>query len=258
MSNTSFRPNISLRSTIELLTWSASTNPKRSRQHEGLSTIYTLLSIHSIAIPVANDAPRALVEVQSFSDGLTRRQSLSNTENQLSLCRPITVIFARGTIELGNVGSLAGPPFFNALDLEVGASNVAVQGVDYPATIAGYLEGGDKGGAATLAALAEQAATQCPNTQIVLSGYRYALEPFHFTSKVDGVQSRSPVSTFGRSADLRINSCKNFCSGEYALAVQPTTNILTVVRYSSATLLTVNRSLILTRAKWTHSALRQI
>ena len=145
------------------------------------------LAFTVVAIPVANDAPRALVEVQSFSDGLTKRQSLSNTENQLSLCRPITVIFARGTIELGNVGRLAGPPFFNALDLEVGASNVAVQGVDYPATIAGYLEGGDKGGAAKLAALAEQAATQCPNTQIVLSGYRYAPRPSHSTSKVDGL-----------------------------------------------------------------------
>ena len=184
MLNTSFRPNISLWSIIELLTWSSSLILNEAENMKAFILYILCLAFTVIAIPVAIDAPRALVEVQSFSDGLTKRQTLSDTENQLSLCRPITVIFARGTIELGNVGSLAGPPFFNALDLEVGASNVAVQGVDYPATIAGYLEGGDKGGAATLAALAEQTATQCPNTQIVLSGYRYALRAFHSTLKL--------------------------------------------------------------------------
>jgi hypothetical protein len=43
----------------------------------------------------------------------------------------MTVIFSRGTT--GNVGTLAGPPFFQALDAAAGASNVAVQSVDYPA-----------------------------------------------------------------------------------------------------------------------------
>ena len=47
----------------------------------------------------------------------------------------------------------------------IGYSNIAVQGVDYGATIAGYLEGGDPAGASTLAALTNQAASQCPSTQ---------------------------------------------------------------------------------------------
>ena len=54
------------------------------------------------------------------------------TENQFtngSPCRAITILFARGTTEAGNVGSLAGPPFFQAVANAVGASNVAVQGV---------------------------------------------------------------------------------------------------------------------------------
>ena len=134
----------------------------------------------------------AAVPVESFSIDLSKCQSLSDTENQLGLCRPVTVIFARGTIELGNVGSLAGPPFFSALDVAIGARNVGVQGVDYPATIVGYLEGGDKGGAATLAALTEQAASQCPGTQIVLSGYRYMPMPIHFTTKADSVTAKVP------------------------------------------------------------------
>jgi cutinase len=102
----------------------------------------------------------------------------SDTQNDLvdGVCKAVTVIFARGTLESGNVGSLAGPPFFDALDTDLGTSNVALQGVDYGATIAGYLEGGDPAGAATLANLTNLAVTQCPDTQIVLSGYRYAVQ----------------------------------------------------------------------------------
>ena len=104
------------------------------------------------------------------------RANFDVTRNDLvnGVCAPVTVIFARGTLELGNVGLLAGPPFFNALADIVGEQKLAVQGVDYAATIAGYLEGGDPAGAATLASLVDLAVSQCPNTQIVLSGYRCA------------------------------------------------------------------------------------
>lgn len=85
----------------------------------------------------------------------------------------MTVIFARGTTETGNVGTLAGPPFFNALEASVGAGNVAVQGVDYPADIPGFLAGGDAGGSKTMASLVQQAMTQCPSTKIVMAGYRF-------------------------------------------------------------------------------------
>ena len=105
---------------------------------------------------------------------LVVRDNFDITRNDLvnGVCAPVTVIFARGTVELGNVGALAGPPFFNALADIISSQNLAVQGVDYGATIAGYLEGGDPAGAATLAALVNLAVSQCPSTQIVLSGYR--------------------------------------------------------------------------------------
>ncbi|MCJ1366497.1 hypothetical protein MMC16_005626 [Acarospora aff. strigata] len=105
--------------------------------------------------------------------------NIADTRNELGECALITVIFARGTVEGGNVGALAGPPFFNALEGLVGGQNVAVQGVDYPANIVGYAAGGDAVGASKLASLAKQAASQCPKTQIVLSGYSQGAQVVH-------------------------------------------------------------------------------
>ncbi|KAK0516241.1 hypothetical protein JMJ35_000844 [Cladonia borealis] len=142
----------------------------------------------ALASPISNAKPQGFEQMGALSAALSKRSpspfskrqdDFSDTRNELSECKPVTVIFARGTIELGNVGSLVGPPFFNALDVALGAENVGVQGVDYPATIEGYLEGGDPGGAATTAQLLEQAASQCPDTQIVLSGYSQGAQEVH-------------------------------------------------------------------------------
>jgi hypothetical protein len=63
----------------------------------------------------------------------SRQLATADTENDLtngSPCKAMTVIFARGTTETGNVGTLTGPPFFSAMSQAVGASNIAVQGVE--------------------------------------------------------------------------------------------------------------------------------
>ena len=142
-----------------------------------------LFGIAAFASPVPNGRLRefgALNALGAERSAIEKRQdNWSDTRNELADCKPVTLIFARGTIELGNVGSITGPPFFNALSDAIGAENLAVQGVDYPASIIGYLEGGDLGGAATTAKLLEQAASQCPNTQIVLSGYSQGAQVVH-------------------------------------------------------------------------------
>ncbi len=141
-----------------------------------------LLAASVAAVPVGDATARGFETMGAFSSEMSKRQSFSVVENQLGLCRPVTVIFARGTIELGNVGSLAGPPFFNALDFAIGAQYLGIQGVPYPASIWGYLTGCDVGGGKTLAALTEQAMAQCPDSQIVLSGYRYIKFGWQVTS----------------------------------------------------------------------------
>ena len=152
-----------------------------------------LFAIAAIASPLPDASPdatpqgfeqmgklsTALAVRHDSSPKLGKRDNWNIIRNELSECKPVTVIFARGTIELGNVGSITGPPFFNALDAVLGEGNVGVQGVDYPADILGYLEGGDTGGASTMAGLLNQAASQCPNTQIILSGYSQGAQVAH-------------------------------------------------------------------------------
>jgi len=66
-------------------------------------------------------------------------------------CATMTVLFARGTGELGNVGLLAGPPFFDAIASYMnGTGQLAVQGVDYPADVGGFLAGGSPLGTLSL------------------------------------------------------------------------------------------------------------
>lgn len=153
-----------------------------------------LLGLTANAIPIDDVKPRGFEEMAAASNSeLVERISFSTTRNELGQCAPITVIFARGTVEPGNVGDLAGPQFFNALDILYGDSNVAVQGVNYPATIGGYLRGGDVGGAATLAALTNQAASECPHSQIILSGYSQGAQLVHLGVKQISAQVASRV-----------------------------------------------------------------
>jgi hypothetical protein len=60
-------------------------------------------------------------------------------------CADVTVVFARGTTEPGNVGLFAGPPFFDTLSEQLGSKSLAVQGVEYPATFAGFNQNGTDG-----------------------------------------------------------------------------------------------------------------
>lgn len=53
-------------------------------------------------------------------------------------CQPLTFIFARGTTELGNMGSVVGPPVAKQLASQT-HNKVTVQGVDYPADAAVHL-----------------------------------------------------------------------------------------------------------------------
>ncbi|KAH7133349.1 cutinase-domain-containing protein [Dactylonectria estremocensis] len=98
-------------------------------------------------------------------------------------CKAVTVIFARGTSEGGNVGTVTGPPFFEALASQLGDGKLAVQGVEYAASTAGIMQGGDTAGSAKMASLVESAMKKCPDTKVVISGYSQGAMLVHNAAK---------------------------------------------------------------------------
>lgn len=77
-----------------------------------------------------------------------------------------------GTTEPGNVGDDVGPSFFYELE-KLRPGKILIQGVNnYPASVWGYLTGGSDDGATDMAASVALAAKKCPNSKVVLSGFR--------------------------------------------------------------------------------------
>lgn len=121
-----------------------------------MQAITTLLLTISVGLAVA--APTSFVETGAH---LVRRNYTADTSNQLTdgtACRAVTVIYARGTWEDGNVGSTdeVGLETFNNLAAIVGEDNLALQGVDYPANVVGFEQGGDPDGSLLMANLTTQ------------------------------------------------------------------------------------------------------
>ncbi|KAJ3570621.1 hypothetical protein NP233_g4284 [Leucocoprinus birnbaumii] len=96
-------------------------------------------------------------------------------------CADVFVFFARGTTETPTLGTVVGPGFSANLGAKLAARGMSLsfQGVPYPATVGGYLAGGDEGGANTMAASVTQAASNCPNAAIVISGYSQGAQVTH-------------------------------------------------------------------------------
>jgi len=109
-----------------------------------------------------------------------KRAASTATDVTDGACKPVTLIFARGTTEPGNLGTVVGPPLAAAMKSALGDDKVAVQGVDYAADIAGATSGAidpqNAMGAQNMAALAQKVTTACPTTKVVLSGYSQGAE----------------------------------------------------------------------------------
>ncbi|KAK2760060.1 cutinase [Colletotrichum kahawae] len=109
-------------------------------------------------------------------------------------CRDVIFIFARGSVETGNMrrpyshssttsdgadvkafhqGSTVGPPTSDGLKKRYGDNRVATEGVDYAAALTtNFLPGGaDPDGVTTMRKLLNDAASKCPNAKLVAGGY---------------------------------------------------------------------------------------
>ncbi|KAL1611873.1 hypothetical protein SLS60_000094 [Paraconiothyrium brasiliense] len=148
---------------------------------------------------------------------------LGGTENGVTdknCCTGLTVIFARGTSEMGNVGTISGPPMFKSLRSKLGDGNVTIQGVDYPADAAkqGNANLGASGGP-TMAKLVQTAKSQCPDSKIIVSGYSQGAMVVHnafsqgiSASDVTGaIMFGDPLKTQSISG-LSTDKIKEFCA----------------------------------------------
>ncbi|KAH7356203.1 cutinase [Pyrenochaeta sp. MPI-SDFR-AT-0127] len=118
-------------------------------------------------------------------------------------CADVTVVFARGTTEPGNVGLVTGPPFFDALSEQLGSKTLAVQGVEYPATFAGFNKNGTEG-VPSMTAFLNKAISSCPNTKVVMSGYSQGALVVRSTADTLPASTMSKISsvvTFGDPRD---------------------------------------------------------
>ncbi|KAJ7167654.1 cutinase [Mycena filopes] len=93
------------------------------------------------------------------------------------------VIFARGTTEPAPIGVVAGPPLQTALKAALPGKTLSFAGVDYPASIPGFLAGGDAQGSTTMATDLTNAANSCPNAAIVTVGYSQGGQLVHNSAK---------------------------------------------------------------------------
>lgn len=134
--------------------------------------------------------------------------SLGGTQNGVTsgtaACKPVTLIFARGTFELSNMGSVVGPSLASDLGKAIGSGGtdeLAVQGVNYAADVAGiFAEIAGGAGTAAMLAEAKQALSKCPQTKLVLSGYSQGAMLVHNTvGKMQAAEKERVVAavTFG-------------------------------------------------------------
>ncbi|RMZ38995.1 cutinase [Aspergillus flavus] len=149
--------------------------------------------------------------------GLTKRASITeNGVTQNAGCQELTFIFARGTSEMGNMGSVVGPPVAKQLASLTG-NKVTVQGVDYPADAAGNANMGASGGP-KMAELIQQAKKQCPNTKVVVGGYSQGAMVVHNAASKVGADAISGAVLFGDPfktqgvGQLASNKVKEFCA----------------------------------------------
>jgi len=98
-------------------------------------------------------------------------------------CEDIIVYFARGTTEIGVLGTVVGPGLRTDTALYNIGKDTDVIGIDYPAVVSDYLAGGDPGGARTMATLVTQKANACPNTKIFMSGYSQGAQVTHLAAR---------------------------------------------------------------------------
>ncbi|KAH7417744.1 cutinase [Cadophora sp. MPI-SDFR-AT-0126] len=160
-------------------------------------------------LSIITNLPPVNILVDGAAGGLTNLEGLLvpvvGGTNQTDLkdgkpCAQMTIIFARGTTEPGNMGVFAGPQLVQAVKNAMPGTSINAQGVEYTATIQGYLAGGGLDGTTSMSNFVNQALETCPQTKIVMGGYSQGGQVVHNTAKslsADAMAKVSSVVIFG-------------------------------------------------------------
>ncbi|RAH59499.1 cutinase-domain-containing protein [Aspergillus piperis CBS 112811] len=200
-------------------TGSTGTGSETTTGSSGLSALASLFPSSSTSSTTGSTSGTS---DSSSSDGLSSLLSIkgSSTENGVTQhsgsCKKLTFIFARGTTEIGNMGTVVGPEVASELASLTG-NQVTVQGVNYPADWEGNVSLGSSGGP-TMASYVKEALQQCPNTKVVLGGYSQGSMVVHYAANQLSADQLSGAVLFGDPlkmegvGKLSSSKVKEFCA----------------------------------------------
>ncbi|KAF9878269.1 cutinase [Colletotrichum karsti] len=120
-------------------------------------------------------------------------------EVRQSGCKAFTLLFARGTTEMGTLGSVVGPGLQRDVQAALGADAVTVEGVSYPADMGGIMaeSGGSGPGSVAMANQANSWLSKCPQTKLILTGYSQGGMVVHNAGKKLSGKPLAAAVTFG-------------------------------------------------------------
>ncbi|PYH70190.1 carbohydrate esterase family 5 protein [Aspergillus vadensis CBS 113365] len=207
-------------------TGSTGTGSETTTGSSGLSALASLFPSSSTSSTTGSTSGTS-DSSSSSSDGLSSLLSMfsssgsgSSTENGVTQhsgsCKKLTFIFARGTTEIGNMGTVVGPEVASELASLTG-NQVTVQGVNYPADWEGNVSLGSSGGP-TMASYVKEALQQCPNTKVVLGGYSQGSMVVHYAANQLSADQLSGAVLFGDPlkmesvGKLSSSKVKEFCA----------------------------------------------
>ncbi|KAI2627145.1 carbohydrate esterase family 5 protein [Xylaria nigripes] len=100
-------------------------------------------------------------------------------------CSPVIFLYARGTLQQGNLGSSPGPQVIEQLRATLSNTTVSAQGFNYHADLWANFspEGCHRKDAGRFGELLTLAATQCSESKIVISGYSQGAAIVHAAAK---------------------------------------------------------------------------
>ncbi|POR31269.1 Cutinase [Tolypocladium paradoxum] len=115
----------------------------------------------------------ALAVASSPSDDMEIQVGITAHDFTDHGCRDVVVLFARGSLEAGNLGSICGPATAQGLRGNFGAERVAVEGIEYMALLeTNHFPGGaDPDGVSEMKRLIANVTGNCPGSKLLVGGY---------------------------------------------------------------------------------------